>query len=151
MFSMEGRAKEGPGQQAAPLLCCTHYVIDFVILTTPTQLDLAQQFYRGLKQLQNFSGKKQEKEEHLGGHLAVSSLLLELSQRQNHRQNSSGCIACFFCLLGNTSLIGHACSFTSSNLVTTYRLRKKHPYIYIYLKNLTKHWARFARQLKPEN
>ena len=29
-----------------------------------------------LKQLQNFSGKKQEKEEHLGGHLAVSSLLL---------------------------------------------------------------------------
>ena len=28
---------------------------------------------------ENFSGKKQEKEEHLGGHLAVSSLLLELS------------------------------------------------------------------------
>ena len=30
--------------------------------------------------VQNFSSKKQEKEqEHLGGHLAVSSLLLELS------------------------------------------------------------------------
>ena len=28
---------------------------------------------------ENFSGKKQEKEEYLGGHLAVSSLLLELS------------------------------------------------------------------------
>ena len=31
-----------------------------------------------MKQLQNFSRKKQEKEERLGGHLAVSSLLLEL-------------------------------------------------------------------------
>ena len=28
-----------------------------------------------MKQLQNSSSKKQEKEEHLGGHLAVSSLL----------------------------------------------------------------------------
>ena len=70
MFSMEGRAKDWCLAFALLGLCfAAHIFIKKLYWPRPHRLtfDLAS-LPHVMKQLQNFSGKKQEKEEHLGGH-----------------------------------------------------------------------------------
>jgi len=64
-----------------------------------------------------FIGKKQEKEEHPGGHLAVSSLLFRAKLVLEPSVEGASLVCLFFRLLGNNCFIGHEAIMPYSSLL----------------------------------